>query len=258
MFPTWNPNVEALGWLLLSILIITFYHHPFLGGGFNCLSFSPSFEEDFQSDEHIFQHGLVQPPTSFEFWGGFRAVFVQIEKMTQTSCEESQHLQLESWEFWTSALKALNEFGSFRVRFWVDVAWVQDRYVELFGSFFYVLRIFLRISGICLKGDVRYVFFLIVILTCKIDLYKLYAPNEPLYISTIYHILVNQMMRYKEVLTWRLLVFLVFVATASTDFVHALSQTLSLNACIGSYAMLDVRLPCHDAHFGRELCSNNT
>jgi len=67
--------------------------------------------------------------------------------------------------------------------------------------------------------------------------------------------------------------FLVFVATASTDFIHALSQTIRPlpSMHVSPYRQLCdvgcsfVRLPCHDAMIGSSytvwsvfLCSNNT
>jgi len=39
-----------------------------LGGGFKYFfMFTPNFADDFQFDEHIFQKGLVQPPTRIPF-----------------------------------------------------------------------------------------------------------------------------------------------------------------------------------------------
>jgi len=43
--------------------LIRFLKNDQLGGGFKNLLFSPLLGEDFQFDDHIFQDGLVQPPT---------------------------------------------------------------------------------------------------------------------------------------------------------------------------------------------------
>ena len=40
-----------------------------LGGGFMFFYFHPYLGEMIQFDEHIFQRGLVKPPTRSEFWG---------------------------------------------------------------------------------------------------------------------------------------------------------------------------------------------
>ena len=41
--------------------------HTWLGGGFKDFLFLPLVGEDFQFDEHIFQNGLVQPPTRWTY-----------------------------------------------------------------------------------------------------------------------------------------------------------------------------------------------
>ena len=121
------------------------------------------------------------------------------------------------------------------------------------------------------KGDMFYHVLPIILTLCT----KWAYMNHCLYMSIyIHHILFYQMMMCKEVLTSRLLVFaVVFVATASTDFIHALSQTIRPlpSMHVSPYRQLCdficsfVRLPCHDAMIGSSytvwsvfLCSNNT
>jgi len=134
-------------------LIIAFYHLSFFGWWFQLFfCFHPHLRKISNLTSIFVQMGWFNRQPSFWMLRWFSGSILLFKWCGEDDPKFVWRIPTpSSWKArscWTSALKALNEFGSFRVRFWVDVAWVQDRYCEFLVVFsvYISLGIFLKIS----------------------------------------------------------------------------------------------------------------